>query len=161
MQSIEIPVLYVRDGDAYIPAAVDAIALAAAHVRRIRRGTKLNTPMGAAAYLLAAYGDRKSEVFGVIALDAGHRLIETRELFYGTVDSSAVHPREVVKFALEANAAAVILFHNHPSGNPAASAADERITHILKDSLKHVDVRVLDHLIVGDTVTSMVNLGLI
>ena len=83
-------------------------------------------------------------------LDNRHRVISFAELFRGTIDGASVHPREVVKEALSRNAAAVILVHNHPSGLPEPSQADEFITRRLKDALALVDIRVLDHLVVGD-----------
>jgi len=83
-------------------------------------------------------------------LDNQHRLIKYEELFFGTIDGASVHPREVVKHALKYNAAAVIFAHNHPSGVAEPSQADQRITDRLKSALLLVDVRVLDHMIVGD-----------
>lgn len=100
------------------------------------------------------------EVFGVVFLDTRHKVIEYAELFRGTIDGSAVHPREVVKEVLSRNAAAVILVHNHPSGNPEPSIADENITIRLRDALALIEVRVLDHLIVaGEFVTSLAERG--
>jgi DNA repair protein RadC len=83
-------------------------------------------------------------------LDTRHRLIHTETLFRGTIDGASVHPREVARVVLEANAAAVILFHNHPSGEISPSAADEMITQRLRETLSLLDVRVLDHLIIGE-----------
>ena len=95
------------------------------------------------------------EVFCVLYLDGRHRLIEYVELFRGTIDGASVHPREVVKQALEKNAAAVIFAHPHPSGIAEPSQADELITRRLKDALAIVEIRVLDHLIVaaGDVIS--------
>lgn len=89
------------------------------------------------------------EVFAVMFLDSQHQLLAFEEMFTGTIDSAAVYPREVVKRALIINASAVILAHNHPSGHCAPSAADKRITQKLIEALQLVDVRVLDHIIVG------------
>ena len=89
------------------------------------------------------------EVFAVLFLDTRHRLIEYREMFHGTIDSASVYPREVVKEALRLNAAAVILSHNHPSGSPEPSQADKVLTQRLKEALGLVEVRILDHVIVG------------
>jgi DNA repair protein RadC len=94
--------------------------------------------------------DRAYEVFCCLHLDNRHRLIAFDELFRGTIDGASVHPREVVRQALARNAAAVILAHNHPSGVAEPSQADELITHRLKEALALVDIRLLDHLIVGD-----------
>jgi len=92
---------------------------------------------------------KESEAFAVLFLDNQHKLISYEELFYGTIDGSSVHPRVVVKRALEVNAAAVIFAHNHPSGVTEPSQADQRITDRLKSALLLVDIRVLDHIIVG------------
>jgi len=89
------------------------------------------------------------EVFGVLFLDAAHRVIEWRVMFAGTLTQTSVHPREVVRAALRVNAAAVILAHNHPSGRVEPSRADEFLTAALRQALGVVDVRVLDHLVVG------------
>ncbi len=90
------------------------------------------------------------EVFAVLFLDSQHRLINYKELFYGTIDAAAVYPREVVKAALKANAAACILAHNHPSGIAEPSQADILVTDKIKKALDLVDIRLLDHFIVGD-----------
>lgn len=93
---------------------------------------------------------QEREVFACALLDNRHRLISYQELFYGTIDSASVYPREVVKAALYANAAAVIFCHNHPSGVAEPSRADLDITKKLTSALKLIDIRVLDHIIVGD-----------
>jgi DNA repair protein RadC len=101
-------------------------------------------------------------VFACLFLDNRHRLIEYEELFRGTIDGASVHPREVVRRALRANAAAVIFAHNHPSGVAEPSQSDLRITQRLKDALSLVEVRVLDHVIIGDGQgTSLAERGLI
>ena len=84
-------------------------------------------------------------------LDRQHRLISYEEMFFGTIDGASVHPREIARRSLEVNAAAVIFAHNHPSGVAEPSQADQRITERLKSALALLDVRVLDHLVVGDT----------
>jgi DNA repair protein RadC len=94
-------------------------------------------------------------------LDGRHRLLAVENLFRGTISSSSVHPREVVKSALAHNAAAVVLFHNHPSGLTEPSAADELITRRLREALALIDVRVLDHLIVAESVYSFAEHGLL
>lgn len=112
--------------------------------------------------LCRMYGSYEHEIFGMLLLDNRHRVIVVEELFRGTLDGASVHPREVVKAALAHNAAAVILFHNHPSGVTDPSQADELITRRLKDALALVEVRVLDHLIVGgNSSTSFAERGLI
>jgi len=99
-------------------------------------------------YLRLLLAERPHEVFAVVFLDAQNRVIDTQEMFRGTLTQTSVYPREVVKEALSQNAAAVILCHNHSSGNPEPSRADDALTQTLKAALALVDVRVLDHLIV-------------
>jgi len=102
-------------------------------------------------YLTAALRAYPYEVFGCLYLDNRHRVIQFRELFRGTIDGASVHPREVVREALEMNAAAVIFAHNHPSGVAEPSQADRQITDRLRDALQLVDIRVLDHVIIGNS----------
>lgn len=103
-------------------------------------------------YLKLKLADLEHEVFSVLYLDTQHRLLKNKELFRGTINGAAVYPREVVKAALEFNAAAVILAHNHPSGITDPSESDKRITERLKAALDLVDIRTLDHVIVGQGV---------
>lgn len=112
-------------------------------------------------FLRFKLGGLEREVFAVMLLDNQHRLIEFNELFQGTVDAVSVYPREVVKAALACNAAAVIFAHNHPSGQPEPSEADKRITQRLKDALALVDIRVLDHIVVGEGCVSFAERGLL
>ncbi|MCB1616108.1 MAG: DNA repair protein RadC [Pseudomonadales bacterium] len=112
-------------------------------------------------YLQHKLGVYEREVFAVLLLDSQHRLIAYRELFQGTIDCANVYPREVVKVALQANAAAVIMAHNHPSGSPEPSQSDKIITRRLVEALALVDVRVLDHIVVGETATSFAQRGLL
>lgn len=117
---------------------------------RHRPGSLLTSPESTRDYLRLWLAERRNEMFGCIFLDNRHRVIAIAELFQGTIDGSSVHPRVVVQQALVVhNAAAVVLFHNHPSGVVDPSQADLRITQRLKDALAMVDVRVLDHVIVG------------
>lgn len=116
---------------------------------RVAKGPVLASPQETRRYLSLRYGDVPREVFSVLFLDNRHRLIAIEELFLGTIDGASVHPREVVKRCLEHNCAAVILAHNHPSGVAEPSQADLRITQRLKEALALVDVRVLDHLVIG------------
>ncbi|MNG26572.1 hypothetical protein D3C84_1115830 [compost metagenome] len=93
-------------------------------------------------------------------LDSKHRILDFEELFRGTLDSASVYPREVVKLCLKHNAAAVILVHNHPSGDPEASQADRLLTRKLQDALNMVDIRTLDHIVVGcEGCVSLAELG--
>jgi DNA replication and repair protein RadC len=117
---------------------------------QLHRETQFSSSKSVKQYLLAQLRDRPSEVFAALFLDTQHRLIAFEELFQGTIDGAAVYPREVVKKALSHNAAAIILAHNHPSGIAEPSSADHNITKRLTDALKLVDIRTLDHLIVGD-----------
>jgi DNA repair protein RadC len=112
-------------------------------------------------FLTYKLGGYEREVFGVMMLNTQHQLIEFRELFFGTIDAASVYPREVVKAVLEVNAAAVIFAHNHPSGEPEPSQADKQITKKLTDALALIDVRVLDHIVVGTTPVSFAERGLI
>jgi DNA repair protein RadC len=128
-----------------------ALELARRHYRETMTvGPALEAPQAARQFLLAQLRDRPHEVFCVLYLDNRHRVIAFDELFRGTIDGASVHPREVVRQTLAHNAAAVILAHNHPSGVAEPSHADEIITRRLCDALALVDVRVLDHVIVGD-----------
>lgn len=120
------------------------------HLERLQAGPVLGSPRAARDYLVARLRDREYEVFCCLFLDSRHRLTACEELFRGTVDGASVHPREVVKQALARNATAVILAHNHPSGIAEPSQADEVITTRLRDALALVEIRLLDHLIVGD-----------
>jgi len=117
--------------------------------QRCTRGTSFTNPDTAADYLIVHYSDKPSELFTCLFLDNRHGLIAAEDMFRGTIDGASVHPREIARRCLELNAAAVILAHNHPSGNPVPSLADERITQKIKEALALVDVRVLDHFVVG------------
>ena len=110
----------------------------------------LSNPRDSAAFCKARLGGLPYEVFAVLFLDNRHRVLAWEEMFRGTIDGASVHPREVVRAALEHNAAAVVFSHAHPSGVAEPSAADRAITHELRDALGLVGVRVLDHLVVGD-----------
>lgn len=110
-------------------------------------------------YLALKLGAHEREVFAVMFLDSQHRLISFEEMFFGTIDAASVYPREVLKMALSHNAAAVIFAHNHPSGVPEPSQADKRITERLVEALKLVDIRVLDHIVVGESCVSFAEKG--
>lgn len=128
----------------------------------VRRGRMLTSPDEVRDFLLFTLALREQEVFGVLLLDNRNRVLLWRELFYGTLNQTAVYPREVVKLALQHNAAAVILVHNHPSGHPDASEADIALTRRLKQALALIDVRIPDHFIVaGDHTVSMADRGLL
>lgn len=111
-------------------------------------GVELPSPNHTRDFLRMLLAERNAEVFGCLYLDNRHRVIETVELFQGTIDGASVYPRVVVQQALSVNAAAVMFFHNHPSGVAEPSNADEAITRRLKEALALVDIRVLDHFVV-------------
>jgi DNA repair protein RadC len=115
----------------------------------LRTGAALTSPGAVRDYLRLLLRDLQHEVFVCLWLDAQHRVIETQESFRGSLTQTSVYPREVVKAALAANAAAVIFAHNHPSGVAQPSQADELLTRNLKDALSLVEVKVLDHFIVA------------
>lgn len=122
----------------------------------------LNSVEQTQAFLLSRLRDQKQEVFAMLLLDSQHRLIKYRPMFYGTIDSASVYPRVLVKQALDDNAAAVILAHNHPSGVAEPSQADQHITRRIIDAMALVDIRVLDHFVIGDGVAvSFAQRGLI
>ena len=114
-----------------------------------RAGRSLSKPEETRNYLRLRLADYRNEVFGCLFLDNRHRIIAVRELFQGTIDGASIYPRVVVQQAMEVNAAAMVFFHNHPSGVAEPSHADEAITRRLKDALALVDVRVLDHFVVS------------
>jgi DNA repair protein RadC len=125
-------------------------------------GHAIRSPADTEEFLVARLRDLPHELFCCLYLDNRHRVLAFEELFRGTIDGTSVYPREVVKQALKINAAAVILAHNHPSGVAEPSQADERITRRVKSALELVDIRLLDHLIIGDSrSTSLASRGLL
>ena len=116
----------------------------------LQRGDAIQSAVETRRYLTAKMRHHPHEVFAALFLDNKHRVIQYEELFYGTIDSASVHPRQVVKRALYHNAAAIIVAHNHPSGIAEPSRADETITLRLKEALALIDVRLLDHIVIGD-----------
>lgn len=129
---------------------------------RLAKGRSIERPSSAFIYLQALMGSYENEVFGSLFLDNQHRIICFEELFRGTLNVTNIHPREVVKRALAVNAAAVIFVHNHPSGEPEPSEADKKITVQLRETLNLIDVRVLDHIVVGaKACISMAERGLV
>ena len=128
----------------------------------LKVGPSLGSPRATCDFLTAKLRDLEHEVFCCLYLDKRHRLIQFEEVFRGTIDGASVHPREIVKLALQRNSAAVIVAHNHPSGIAEPSHADELITQRVKEALALVDIRLLDHIIVGDGVSvSLAERGLI
>jgi DNA repair protein RadC len=128
----------------------------------LQRGDALTSPDHTRRYLSAQLRDRRQEVFACLFLDNRHRVLGYEELFYGTIDGASVHPREVMRRCMVHNAAAVILAHNHPSGVAEPSRSDEQITGRLRDALALVDIRVLDHMVIGDgQVVSLAERGML
>jgi DNA repair protein RadC len=117
---------------------------------QLKQGDALTDPAMTRQYLTARLREYQYEVFACLFLDNQHRILGFEELFRGTINGASVHPREVVRQALEYNAAAVIFSHNHPSGVAEASEADRSITRHLQEALKLIDIRVLDHIIIGN-----------
>lgn len=116
----------------------------------LTKGESLNASEAVKHYLRAKLRHEASEVFAILYLNSQHRLISYEALFHGTIDGASVYPREVVKAALKQNAASVIFAHNHPSGVAEPSQADRSITKRLIEALSLVDIRVLDHIVIGD-----------
>lgn len=146
------------------PQTEDDILAAAEDIlsRKLERQGEIGNPRDSETFLRMRIGHLPHEEFHVVWMDNRHRIIATDRLFNGTVDGASVHPREVVRRALDRNAAACIFAHNHPSGVPEPSAADRAITKELKDVLQLISVRVLDHIVVGATTcVSMAARGLI
>lgn len=147
-----MPGLYVRSNQRrYAPADPDAVLAAARRIvdARTQRGMSFTDPQVAARFFQDKLVGAEREIFAAVLLDTRHRLIHYAELFYGSIDGAEVHPREVVKQVLRLNAAAIIRAHNHPSGDAEPSAADRAVTARLKQALALLDVRLLDHVVVG------------
>ena len=130
-------------------------------LRELKTNPVFNSTELVKDYMRLHYAGCEREEFTVVYLDAQHRLIEAKTEFVGTLTQTSVYPREIVKRAVLLNAAAVILAHNHPSGNNAPSRTDEMLTDTLKSTLALIECRVLDHLIVGHSVLSFAERGLI
>lgn len=146
-----------KEEDAVIARAIEIL-----EARMARPESYITCPDDSKRLAVFKLAERKAEAFCVIWLDNRHGVLGFEEIFQGTIDGASVYPREVVRSALQQNAAAAILVHNHPSGNPEPSQADQRITARLRDALALIDVRVLDHLIVGGASTlSFAERGLI
>ena len=149
-------------GDAKFSQLQAVIEMARRHLKeKLQRGDAFTSPEATAQFVQHKLRSYPYEVFSCLFLDTRHRLIEFEELFRGTIDSASVHSREIVRKAIHHNAAAVILAHNHPSGSPEPSQADQSITRRISDALELIDVRVLDHIVVGDETVSMAARGLI
>ena len=144
------------DDDAIIAKALEILE------KRIHAGPVFDSPQTVKDYVTLQLSGREHEVFAIMFLSHTHHLISFDIMFRGTLSQTSVYPREVVKTALMHNASAVVFAHNHPSGSAEPSRADEYLTNTLKSALQLVDVRVLDHMIVGGaTVVSFAERGLI
>ncbi|WP_438865507.1 RadC family protein [Neptunicella sp.] len=129
---------------------------------QLPKGTALSSASQTREYLINQLRDEPNEVFAMLLLDSQHQVIEFKPVFYGTIDCAAVYPRVLVKLALDKNAAAVILAHNHPSGVAEPSQADKQITQRIIDAMALIDIRVLDHFVIGDsTAVSFAERGLL
>ncbi|WP_439135419.1 RadC family protein [Pseudomaricurvus sp.] len=150
-------------GDAKYTQLQAVLEMGRRHLSSVmEQGQGFENPQMVKDYLRAELRHRPREVFSVLLLDNQHHLIGYHELFQGTIDAASVYPREVVKLALSHNAAAVILAHNHPSGIAEPSQADKHITTRLQKALGLVDIRVLDHMVVGEAqVLSFAERGLL
>jgi DNA repair protein RadC len=125
------------------------------------RGTVVTNPAQLHEFLRMQIGLRDHEVFAVLLLDNARRIIDYVELFHGTIDTTEVHVRSVLQCVVQSRADEIVLLHNHPRGNPKPSQADRAITDRLDRALKMVDVRILDHVIVGESMYSFVSHGLL
>ena len=153
--------LFKKKGGRYRPATPDEVRETALEYSPIV-GEAIRSPKDTEAFLRLKLSHLPHEVFAVVYLDNRHRVVKFSELFRGTIDGTSVYPREVAKEALDCNAAAVILAHNHPSGVAEPSQADERITKRIKAALELLDIRTLDHLIVaGSQSVSLASRGLL
>jgi DNA repair protein RadC len=157
--------LFLHRADGAVEPASNEHILAAARqllAYRVRRGALLQSPQRVGEYLTMRLGDLDHEVFGLIFVDGRHRVIECIDLFRGTIDGASVHPREVVKLALQKGAVACVAYHNHPSGVQDQSQADELITRRLAEALALIEVRLLDHVIIaGSSVLSFAERGIL
>lgn len=143
-RSVREAIAQYQTQDAVINAALDLL-----RQRMSKKGAALSSPQAVRNYLLLNLQEKPHEVFWVVFLDAQNRVIAAEEMFRGTLTQTSVYPREVVKRSLHHNAAAVIFAHNHPSGIAEPSRSDEALTQALKQALALVDVKVLDHFVIG------------
>ena len=155
--------LYIQDKQGkYLPAPQDVIFQAGRRLSssQLRRSASIESSINARAAIQDKLHRHQCETFACLFLDSRHRIIAFREMFRGTINKTTIHPREVVKEALACNASAVIIAHNHPSGETTPSKSDIELTEKLAAILSIVDIQLLDHLIVGDEVVALTDLGL-
>jgi DNA repair protein RadC len=155
--------LYVKEKSGGYKLASDSEMMAVAlqiSKSQLQSGKSITTPESAKEAVAVQLCNLKQEVFGCLFLDSKNRLLEWTVMFFGTINYNTIHPREIVKAALRLNAASVIFAHNHPSGETQPSLADIELTKKLTDILKVIDIKVLDHLIIGDQITAFSELGI-
>ena len=156
---------FVRDAAVGLQSVPDADIVAAAFrilAKQVAHGSLIKNMEAAKQYLILRFGELEHEVFAVVFLTVRHRVIACEELFRGTIDGASVHPREIIKAALRHNAAALLIAHLHPSGDPTPSHADELITQRIKDATALVDIRLIDHVVTaGCSCTSFAERGLL
>jgi DNA repair protein RadC len=163
-QATDIGTLKIKKANGrYREATQDEIIEAAKALigARFSKETAITQPKETFDFLQLQLAGIEHEIFAVLWMDAKHRPLAFEELFTGTIDGASIYPREVVKSALAHNAASAILCHNHPSGETKPSMADEQITQKLKAALDLVDVRVIDHVVVGEKTSSFAELGIL
>lgn len=153
LQSAENPAVYRVHADS---VTADEILEAALEIMQMRyaKGATFSTVDSAKHFLKHALGSKDREVFGVVFLDSAHRMIAYEEMFQGSISGAPVYPREIIKRALQLNAAVILLAHNHPSGNSNPSPEDVSLTNKIIEACNLVDIRTIDHMIVGKTVYS-------
>jgi DNA repair protein RadC len=160
-----IHTLYVKDDDGVsLEATTNEVMNGARRKlrRKFRKGKAIRSPSDTEEFMIAELATEPHEIFCCLYLSNRHHVIAFDRAFHGTIDGTSMYPRVIVKRALELNSAAVIFAHQHPSGIAEPSQADERITQRLKSALELVDIRVLDHLVIGgDTVVSLASRGLL
>lgn len=128
---------------------VIAKAIGILHTRLVKYSVTLDDPVDVQKYLVLRLAEKKHEVFGVLWFNSRSQLIADEELFRGTISQTSVYPREVLRAALAANARCCVIYHNHPSGSPAPSEQDRKLTRQVKEALDMVEVQLRDHIVVG------------
>jgi len=154
--------LFVKDQDGtYHPASKKLVLTEANRLSgyRLRKGTRISSSEDAKSVMGYRLRNKQCEVFACLFLNSSHQILAFKEIFRGSINRATVHPREVVKEALQLNAAAVIFAHNHPSGESRPSQQDIKLTNTLRDILLVIDVRVLDHLVIGEEIYSFADAG--
>lgn len=156
--------LFIQDQDGtYHPAPKKLVLTEANRLvgYQLRRGSLILSSDCAKKVIGYKLHGRQNEVFACLFLDSQHRILVFKEMFFGTINHTTVHPREILKEALLQNAVAVIFAHNHPSGNIQPSNQDIELTNTLKEILKVIDVRILDHFVIGEDTFSFADNGLL